>query len=338
MKHLLRFLTLTLLVTAMALTPVLSAQAQGDDEILCQGLSDADCQIVLGASDAMAGVTSFSVPAWSIDAMLDTGDERVDFSASGTAAFAFTTDIDPTDPLAGQVLHLKIDQASVSGADMDDSGSAEIIITGNMLYVNWEGEWYGGELAEGDMDTGDVAELQGMLSGGVSPDDFGLDLSKAITTTRGADGDVMGQTAASFSTDVNVIELLLAVLQSPDVGALLSEGAGDDMAIQPEELALLGGLLVPLLKDSQIAVDQWIGLDDNYVHRLVIDAVLSLDATMFDSNAGVINGRLYFESDLADFNLPVEPPVPANYMPLDELGMELEGVGDAVGGVGDMGM
>lgn len=332
-----RLLSLVVLVALLAV-PALTAYAQdGEENPLCQGLSFPDCVLLTDSDAAMTDVTSFTTPDWELSLFFslpneDGTVETFDFSARGsTGGFDLS-------PGAEIVAHLVIDEASLTADNQTQTGSAEVIVTQDMAYILFDGEWYGDSLEEADLDVGQIAELGGAASMS-DVDQLGIDLTNVVNTTRDADAEMMGQGMAVFVTNVDVGALLIAALSSPAVGGLLGEEmAGDGMEMSPEDVQMLGMFLTPMLAGTSLTSERWVGLNDNYIHMLGLDLVLSLDLSMLAPEIGKIEGEIHFASGLSNFNEPVSATVPESYRPGDELGEQLEGLEDLGSGLSGLGM
>ncbi len=323
MKHVVRILSLAVLVALLAAPFV--AFAQGDPR--CNGLSEADCQIVLQAADMMSGVTSFTIPDFEFYFDLsmpdsDTGElQTVMASGTGNGAVSITS---PDDAL----VYLYIAEASMDDGESSETiEDVEVILTPTMQYVKYEGEWYGGQ-EETDFSSFDTSALDfNSLMGSL-----GIDLTNVATTTRGDDAELHGQAMATFSTSIDIGQLLNALLASPAVGEAL--GMGGEEAMSPEELQMISAFLVPMLEGTSLDAEQWIGLDDGYVHEVSVNLVLSLDMTMFAPEAGALTGELRFNMEMDSFNQPVDVTIPTEYKSLDEMDVEvpdLSGLGAGLG-------
>jgi hypothetical protein len=322
MKHAVRKLSV-LVAVLLALALAAPALAQGGDP-LCTGLSDADCQLLQGAQAAMAGVSSFSTPSWSIDLNISDGTQQFSFNARGSGAFQFSPD-------ASQLLlHLIVDEASLVTPNGSQAGAAEVILTQDMGYVYFNGEWYGGEITEEDLGgLGDVSSLSGLMGEGTAGlSGAGIDLTGVVTTTRGADEQVGGQATAVFTTDINLAQLLVAVLSSPLLGEALG-AAGGDLGMgemTPEDIQMMGMFLSPMLGQSKLTIGQWIGLSDNMLYKIALDVVIDLNLSAFDPETPPITGNISFSSEIGAINQPVSVSFPASYRPIEELQAQLEGL------------
>ena len=87
MKQIGRFVSLAVLVLVLALGSALPVFGQDGGDLLCNGLSDADCQLIMAAGANMQTVTSFAAPAWEIRISFTDGTDNFSFNASGTARF-----------------------------------------------------------------------------------------------------------------------------------------------------------------------------------------------------------------------------------------------------------
>ena len=325
MKSLMRMTTLVVLAALMLIGPSL-ALAQDSTNPLCNGLSPEDCAILEAAAAASAGVTSFEVPAYSIALSVDTGEEggQIEFSATGSGAFMLPTDM--ANPLDGLMLYLQIDDAMFSDGMEMQQGAATVLIKDGMAYINYDGEWYGEEITAEDveeMGLGDLASLTEM-----GTEDLGMDLSGVISTMRGEDVDMMGQSMATFTSTVDITTLLTTLLSSPAVGSLLG---GADLGMEgmsPEDMQMIGMMLAPLLQGTSISAEQWIGADDSQIHNLVVDVVFNLDMSMFDPESAPLALSVNFSSEVANHNGSFEYEAPAEYRPGSELEMDLGAVAE----------
>jgi hypothetical protein len=325
MKRLVQRLPVVLVIL-LTFTLVAPAFAQGGDP-LCTGLNDADCQLLLGAGPAMAGLTSFTTPAWAIDLNFSDGTEEFVFNANGSGGFQFAPDA------AEFLIHLVIEQVSIVSPELTQSISAEIILTPEMGYVNYNGEWYGSPITEEDLAEMGLGDLGSMLGGdtdlGEAAALAGIDLTGIITTTRGPDEQVGGQPVASFVTDINLAQLITAALSSPTVGQALGMG-GAELGMEemtPEDIQMMGAFLTPLLSQTTLSVGQWVGVNDAMLRQVSFDMALNIDLSAFDPAATPITGNISFMSGLDGFNQPLTVTFPDSYRPIEELEAQLDALG-----------
>ncbi len=331
MKRFARWLPVVL-VAILALVPVLPALAQGGTNPVCNGLSESDCAILEGPTQNT--VTSFLTPSWEVRFNFTDGTESVAFSGKGSGGFSFAD---------GQIVaHLVIDELSVEAPDTPAwSGAIEVIVTNDMAYINYNGEWYGEAITPEDLQSmglGSVADLSSLSDMGsmMSGTDMGIDLTGVLTTTRGADAESMGQKMADFTTTVDLTGLITAVLSSPMLGEALGAagGAGDSLGLggmTAEDMQMMGMFIGPLLAGTSISFEQWIGLDDSQIHMVKLDIPVNLDLSMLAPEVGKVTGEIYFMAELAAHNQPVEVTPPASYKPIAELETQLEDLGTLLG-------
>lgn len=321
MKHFTRLMSVLVVVALLVGTPVLSVFAQ-DDNPLCSGLEAADCATLNSAASAMDGVSSFRIPSWSFTLQGTDGTQNIDVSASGSGEVMLPAD--PAAPTEGLLIHLVVDQASMSlPGEEPQSGGVELLVLGDMAYVNYNGQWYGEQLTPEDAQ--EMADTFGAGAGGDAGMLEGLDMdfTGVITTARGTDGELEGQAMQSFVTTVDINALLMAVLSSPAFGALLGMGMGEEAQgmdqMTPEDMQMMAAIFGPMLTGTTVSFEQWIGADDSLIHRLNLDVVLSLNLAMFDPEAGVISGELHFTTDLSEHNGTFTVEAPTDFLPMEEL-------------------
>jgi hypothetical protein len=336
MKQLKRFVPVLIVIALLAFGPALSAFAQSTDP-LCNGLSDADCQILTNSQTAMSGVKSLALPSWSVSFMADAQGTNIQFNASGSGAFEVATDGTKI------AVDLKIDQASVTenGKSATISG-AEVMIDNDMAYVLYNGQWYGQQLSASDLSslglggtagslagglgalTGQLQQPGGMSLGGLAQAG-GVDLTGVLTTTRGADAQVSGKNVATFTTNIDFTKLLTALLSSPLIGQLAggamggTTGGTEATPMTPQELQMIAGLLSPMFTGTTISFEQQVSPDDGYIYGLKIDVVLNMDATMFSPSTGKIAGELHVAAQMDKYNESVTLTPPATYGTMDQL-------------------
>ena len=325
MKYVVRMLSVVVLVTLLA-TPFVSF-AQGDPR--CAGLSEADCQIVLQAAEKMMGVTSVTIPSFEFSFELNVPDsatgeiQSMAVSGDGNGAVSVTSPDDAVVYLYLSSLYVEAQGESQSFNDV------ELILTPTMQYVKVKGEWYGGE------ETTDFSGFDtGSMDFNAVMNELGIDLTGVMNTTRGDDAQLHGQAMATFVSTIDVGQLLTALLASPAVGEALGMAGEGEGAMSPEEMQMIGALFVPMLAGTTVETEQWIGLEDGYVHDVSMDVVLNLDMSMFEM--GTMTGELHFDVELDGFNAPVSVEFPTDYKPLEEMDSSLPDLGGLGAGLGGM--
>jgi hypothetical protein len=153
--------------------------------------------------------------------------------------------------------------------------------------------------------------------------------NKYVTTTRGPDQVLGGQTMAVFTTSLDLVgffqdpelaPLLMDYLQSPALAELNPDlSTAEINETQIRFMLMTVGLM---LKESTITVDQWIGLDDKYVHKFGLNLALNIDLSLFGQEAGLnsvtLNGTAAVE--LEDINTAslADVTAPTDYRSLDD--------------------
>jgi hypothetical protein len=84
-----------------------------------------------------------------------------------------------------------------------------------------------------------------------------------------------------------------------------------------------------MLAGTSLSMESWFGVEDQYLHKLVLDVNLNLDLGMFGGEGAVpITGALYLDIELDQINQTFEVAVPESYKSMDELDMQgLSGLG-----------
>jgi hypothetical protein len=81
-----------------------------------------------------------------------------------------------------------------------------------------------------------------------------------------------------------------------------------------------------LLGQSTLSVGQWVGLNDNMLHKIALEMVIDLNLSAFDPETPPISGNVSFASEIGAFNEPVSVSLPTSYRPIEELQAQLEGL------------
>lgn len=378
MKWIVRFVSLFTLVVVLAISPVLTAVAQDGGPSTCNGLNTSDCQLLKDSSAAMAGVTSFTMPAWNISAELLAGEESASFEASGSGAVAIpaglvallsdlppamgSTDLGPfisllerldapmvEEILGDLMLHMNIEHAALDTPEESMSGGLNILFDDMGLYLQAQSPtgaeaWFGQTLKLTPTDLAELqaglaemqAELQNedLLSG--LEDLSGLEeyqvalaelANRYVTSVRGTDVTVHGQSAAAITTsfdakallnDPELAALLVDLLNDP---ALADADMGDMSGVGQTEVQFLLMTVGLLLQQADVSVTQWIGLSDSYLYGFAVNIAFELELGLFDTGEELesIAASLDFSVEMDNFNA-----IPADYItpPTDFYGLD----------------
>jgi len=314
--------------------------AQGSTDPVCTGLAEADCAILTSSTTAMEGVQSFSIPSFSVDFVLNSVDGETTFNAAGSGHVMVPEGVQEMTTSEGLLLHLVLDSVDYSTPTDSNAGAGEILVRDNMLYVLYNGEWYGGELeaeeevTDESLEAADVEELEDLQQ---QIADLGIDMTGVVTSARGADTEAMGQPIANFTTTVDITNLFMAVLQSPAVGEAMGMTGGAEgqeatqEAMTAEDMQMMSAMLAPMFQGTTINISQGIGTEDHLLHSFALDVILNADLSMFDPEVGAVAGTVNVSADLDEFNGAFDIPAPESYRPLEELDQQLGGVTESLG-------
>ncbi len=331
MKHVVRLVPVLVIVVLVLSMPMV-AFAQ---DPLCEGLSEADCAMVLSALDTVGTVESFTVPAWEFSLTFDSGEGATELSAAGSAGFVIADDA------ANSVVYVKLDSLTMVPDDPSLPETAELMVVGGFAYVNYDGEWYGEELSESDL--ADVDEMLGTVQAAGSVTDMdeslGLDMTGVFTTTREADDEMHGQSVAVYSMDLDLMTLIVNALSSPMVGEALGMGDMGMEEMSPEELSMMAMMFAPILGESGIGAGLAVGLDDGYIHEVELWVDIDIDLSMMGADSSPITGEIYFSAEVTDVDAGFSVEPPADYGSMDELQDKLDEIeANPLEGLGGLGL
>ncbi len=397
MQRLLRLVSCMALITLLVASPALTALAQGGEQAVnCNGLSDADCQVIVDATAAMQGLHAFSIPEWGVDLAVDDGQETMQLRLAGSGALVLPqslvalasdlpamtdfTDLAPVVAFVEQLLdsttlmtmlqemgaYLVLDEMVLPEPTQMVGGPIEIIFKDMGLYLHAPSPtgtdaWFGekltltpddlSELETGlaemlaEMQSDETAQMLAQLSELSGPAQRLNTLMNAhISSTRGPDAVFNGQTMLTFTTsfdlegflaDPDLPSALLSLLKNPALAALELEMEALETLneTQIQFVLMTAGLLIA---DSSITMEQWIGADDSYVHRIGLNIALDLNLALLgeeaETQSASIDGSAYLLLD--DINTATLDgiTVPAVYYPLDGTEDFLVGTPDMIKG------
>ncbi len=381
MQRLLRLASCMALITLLVASPALTALAQGGEQAVnCNGLSDADCQIIVDATAAMEGLHAFSVPEWGMSLAVDDGQEPLEIRLAGSGAlvlpssfFALVsdlpvwtdfTDLAPIVALVDQLdaatimtilqevgAYLVLDEMVLPEPTQTVGGRIEIIFKDMGIYMHAPSPtgtdaWFGEKLTLtpdnlSELETGlaealtqlqseEATQLLAQLSELSGPAErLNTLLSAHISSTRGPDAVSNGQTMITFTTsfdlagflaDPDLPPTLLSLLKNPTLAALEPE-IGELETLNETQIQFVLMTVGLLIADSSFSMEQWIGADDRYVHRIGFDMSLDINLALLGEEAETqsvaIDGSAYLLLD--DINTATLDgiTVPAVYYPLD---------------------
>jgi hypothetical protein len=253
--------------------------------------------------------------------------------------------------LAELGLHVVVDRFSLQAPGQEVSTGVEALFKDSALYVRLESPneataWFGDQV---ELSATDLQDLQTALDevimqlesedtqaamaqlselSGVQTQITAL-ASKYVTTMRGADRTLSGQTMAVFTTTFDLVgflkdpelgSLLFDLLKSPALAKLSPDMDATDLTETQVQFALMTvGLL---LKEPTLTMEQWIGLDDHYLHKIGVDLGLNIDLSLFGQEAEMSNVTLNGSAavELEDINTAslADVAAPSDYRSLDD--------------------
>jgi len=118
------------------------------------------------------------------------------------------------------------------------------------------------------------------------------------------------------------------------LGALLGE-SGEEMGLSemtPQDLQMMGMILTPMLQGTTLSFQQWIGTEDQFLHRLALDMNINVNLGMFgEADTPPITGAFHFEADLDQVNETFDIAAPTEFKPMDEMESDLEDLTEGIG-------
>ncbi|MEQ8677701.1 MAG: hypothetical protein RLP44_04175 [Aggregatilineales bacterium] len=324
---------------ALSIAPLVSAQ-----DNTCYNLSAADCETINSASANTYTITSFN-QTFSVDLNITGLEVAAMFAPEIPGSISFNVDgSGPFVILPGSEVpvELALDMVvnSSMGVDSLSNVSVPFALVGDYLYIPGTGETLGlplsafddgdlpvvGELPSGAGVTnfGSLLGLDAMSVDSVNPS--GTDLTGFINYVRLPDQDLMGQTMYPFQFNVDVD----AILNSPDFMAMINSVSGMLGASGAEADPTVGIVLqlIPTLLagvDSDVVITQYVGANDNFIHKLTFDFGFAIDLGVLAGATGgdsaqipPVNIDLTFDVELSDINQVSSVNAPANARLLSE--------------------
>jgi hypothetical protein len=169
-------------------------------------------------------------------------------------------------------------------------------------------------------------------------DDLSVLASRFVVTARGPDREMDGQAMAAFTTTVD----LVGFLSAPELPALLVQmmsdpafaaavGTGEEITEEQMRFALLS-LAIAFDSERTFSVEQWVGLDDHYLHRVEMLMDFSLGGELFGGTQNSMAFTLSMAARMAGFNdtSPEFVAVPADTYALERSSDFLAGGPDMI--------
>lgn len=261
-------------------------------------------------------------------------------------------------------LEISIDRMALSAPGQTLSGSADVIMKDGSLYIRLEAPngaeaWFGDQLELNDSDREDLTQSINDLLTQLQSEEFQQALAQAselqgaylelytllsqyVITTRGADVEAMGQTMAVFTTTFD----MPGMLNDPDLPAavmtILKNPALTELGVDSEVLQNLNETQVKfvlmtaglLIGDSTYTMEQWIGVDDSYLHKYAVSMAMNLDTTLFgdevDFDTLTLSAEFGMEIDQINTASMEGVTLPPTYHDLDDTDNFLVGSPDMI--------
>lgn len=350
-----RFLLLIIIVILlMTLTMTASAQDTQPVDF-CFNLSEADCQIIGSASENNANITTFShdfsleftATGLEILELLGQGfPQSLAFTADGNGAFTIIDDSEAGFSLNANMASYQdfmlnvesddiIDELQASGIDAPWADTLEFILYDDVVYIPLPDENLSFplsaltdlELPFGLQDMlpiypetlvtlqpdswGDILALVD-IEGILAPD--GMNFGEAVNYQRLEDVEGMEQALYPFEFNLDISQ----ILNNPEVTSLLITELSNLLSTSEDPMMAIVPQLLPLLLpgvEADLVITQYVGSDDNFVHRMTLDFGFLIDlgiltrpsgSTAEDSSIQPLDLNLYFDFNLTGINQSVE--------------------------------
>ncbi len=245
-------------------------------------------------------------------------------------------------------LDFAIEQARLQTPEDQIAGQLEVVFKDFGLYLNMAAPngaeaWFGDqiEISPADwamLDAGlaqmraelDMMDFDALLEDMPDLQPY-MDRAQALyerhmSLTRAADQTLHGQDMAVFVAGFDLIGLMT----DPDTAALLTEILQDPILLaeapelqelDPKQVQFVLMTASLLIQGTEISSEQWVGLDDGYIHKFTLSADALLDRGLFGGDADVEQITLVvdFAVEMDRFNdVGADAfPVPADYYPLE---------------------
>ena len=341
---------LVLLVVVLALG--LSLVGAQESTVFCGDLSADDCTLLVKSSDVMG---TLQTVAFDFDVAFEMGGVEISPGMDSLVVGlngdgALNTDLEALENFQAQLTASLVIPGDLLGMGMDEL-VLDLLMVDGILYL----------------DAGPLMGMQGMSmwmgidmttlveeSLGMSLEDMtdmgmgGMDLSgmeglydenEYTTIARLADEQVMGQTVAVFETSLD----FGAMFSSEGFSGIYGEVMAQALAMQGIDPDMMGmdmdtfiEAIGTMFEDMELGVQQWIGLDDYYMHYGSLYMDLTMDMNAMVAAMGLppepgmpaaITMTLGGELNLHDFNAALDLVAPEGAQIIDPM-MFLGGMGD----------
>ncbi|MBI5667065.1 MAG: hypothetical protein HZC41_03585 [Chloroflexi bacterium] len=284
----------------------------------CLGLSSDDCAILQAADTATLNSFTASFDfnlqltgLGTLSAMMGSADEGAPESITITANASNSPIVmnpDAADPSSALAMAMDVN-GSISGLGegTDTSGTFSFVIVDGVFYAKdpETGQWHGmtledaaaelggaglpvdpSSLLQGDMSSMGAATdpAAALAEAGLAPEDVEalMNVEGFLGQQRVADTELHGQPMATFESTVD-ISALLASSEFQNILMKASQSSDNPDAAQ---VAQIGMMLPMLVKEANVKLTRWIGVNDQLPHRMMLDVNATLDIGAMMGAAG----------------------------------------------------
>lgn len=256
--------------------PAGSSMMAVSKSVCAEGEDTESCQMRQDAYQMMGKLDSVVVEDLNVDLFLDDGSQEMVMTAEGMFEYVVTDD----ETGLGAQIHAMLTEGEIdTDGESQSLSDIEFILVGDTGYTNDGTGWVSEEL-----DQNTLLGL-GMLLGLTGPTGTGLDLFSVpgiFTVTEGEPTEINGQTMMVQTLSLDLEALLSdadAITALMTESAAASETLNLDMSTlgDPEEIAMVGFMLIPALEGSKFESTIYIGEDDGLLHRIEDSYVFKLD-------------------------------------------------------------
>jgi hypothetical protein len=275
------------------------------------------CQPRQDAYQLMGKLQSVSVSDMQVNLYIDNDSDVTTLTAAGSYDFEVA---DSTAGLGANV-RANLTEGTITSADSSQTlNDTQFVVVEDKGYTSTDN---GATWTYETLDQSTLIGL-GLILGLSGPTGASLDLYSdpaIFTVTTGDDTQIDGQTmhVQTLTFDLQGLlsnaDAIIAMLnQSSDAMNML--GVDPSTLGDPNQLAMVAPLLMPMFDGTAFSTTLYIGADDGYIHRIEENMTLMLDTSKVpgssDSAPTIINMSYQISGDLSQFNQSMAIAAPEN--------------------------
>jgi len=314
-----------LLILAMLAAPALAcgfplpagtAMLAAGKATCAQGEAIATCQARQDAYQMMSKLRSAAVQDLTMDLYIDDGTEVISARMTGSYEYLVTGE----DSGLGANIHAVVADGQVDTGDGNPQSltGMEFIIYGNKAYSSMDGgQTWGYE----ELDSSALSGI-GMLLGLGGTRGAALNLfadSAVFSVTIGPTVQIDGQMMEVQTLKLDLPKLLAnadamtrLLQQGTSASDLLDLSPEDLQTFDPQQIALMSALLLPLMQGTEFSTTLYIGQDDGYIHRIEDNYVLVMDLAKLDAQSKPVKMSYLLSGTITQHNAPLVITEPSN--------------------------